>query len=56
MYFLFRIVRKEKILSSLLFNFALECTNWEVFENKEELEFNGTHQLLVYIDDINLLG
>jgi hypothetical protein len=25
-------------------------------ENKEGLEFNGTHQLLVYVDDVNLLG
>jgi hypothetical protein len=40
----------------LLFNFALECTIKMVHENRVRLQLNGTHHLLVYADDVNLLG
>jgi hypothetical protein len=42
-------------LSPQLCNFALEYTISKVLENQVGLKLNGTHQLLVYADDLNLV-
>ena len=43
-------------LMPLLCNSALEYAIWRVQINQDGLKLNGTHQRLVYADDINILG
>jgi hypothetical protein len=43
-------------LSPLLLDFALEFDIRKVQENQTGLKLNGTHQLVAYADDVNLLG
>ena len=48
---------KEKdVLSPLFFNFALGYAFKMVQTNQYGLKLNGTHQVLVYVDDVNVLG
>jgi len=39
-----------------LFNFNAECAIRRVQVNQDGLKLNGTHQLLAYADDVNILG
>jgi hypothetical protein len=49
-------LKQGDALSPLLFIFASEYVTKKVQENQVGLKINGTHQLLAYADDVNLLG
>jgi len=49
-------LKEGDALSPLLFNFASDYTIKKVQVNQGGLKLNGTQQLMVYADDVNILG
>ena len=49
-------VKQVNALSPVFFNFAVEYAAGRVQVTQDILKFNGTHQIVVYADFVNILG
>jgi hypothetical protein len=49
-------LKQGDALSPLLFNFALEYAIRRDQANQKVLKLNGAHRLIIYADDVNILG
>ena len=51
-----KILKQRDALPPKLFNFALKYAIRRVQVNQNSSKLNSTNQLLVYVDDVNILG